>query len=192
MSEELDIVKKSYRDEENKLKALRGFQRSTFIHYIASPFMLLGFFNLKRKWKNSRARFDPPDGSGNWERVNRDAVKKGMLYDYLTKGQLKEENLNVRFYEVWLNKKTGERKVLAWKGTKSLAICPSCGFETYQCGKKGKILKSATYSRSGLQEVYDECLHCKHKEDKGTDVIPKLAQSSGSGGSSSGGAGGRW
>ena len=189
IAEELDIVKKSYRDEENKLKALRGFQRSVFISYLFSPFMLFGFFNLNRKWKNSRLRFIPPDDSGDWERVNRDTVKARVIRDYLSKGRLKEESLNSRFYEIWLHKKTGEKKILGWKGKDELDVCPSCGYRTYEKGIRGKVLKRATYTSAGLQKIYDECRHCKHREDKGTRTIPKKVRSSGSGGSSSGSGG---
>lgn len=183
-----DTIKKSYKDEENKLKALRRFQLETFIPYLLSPLMLFSFFNFRQKWKNSQVRFVPPDDSGNWERINRDVVKLGDMNTYLSQGQLKEEHLSSRFYEVWVNKKTGERKVLGWTGKTKLAVCPSCGFRTYEKGKRGKILKVATYKERGLQQVYDHCLFCKHKEDKGTRVIPKLVKSSG-GGSSSGGGG---
>ncbi|WP_187443997.1 TPM domain-containing protein [Sphingobacterium phlebotomi] len=182
-----DAIKKSYKDEENKLKALRRFQLQTFIPYLLSPLMLFSFFNFRQKWKNSQVRFVPPDDSGNWERINRDVVKLGDMKTYLSQGQLKEENLSSRFYEVWVNKKTGERKVLGWAGKTKLAVCPSCGFRTYEKGKRGKILKVATYKENGLQQVYDQCLHCKQKEDKGTRVIPKLVRSSGGGSSSGGG-----
>lgn len=185
--EERDIIEKSYRDEENKLNALRGFQQGTVIPFILSPLMLFGFFSLNRKWKNSRVRFVPPDDSGDWERIDRDAVKIGILHDYLSKGRLKEEGLSSRFYEIWIHKKTGEKKLLGWEGTKEFAACPSCGYRTYEKGKGGKILKRATYSRAGLQEVYDQCRYCKHKEDKGTQVIPKKVQGSGSGGAGGGG-----
>ncbi|WP_206365221.1 TPM domain-containing protein [Sphingobacterium corticibacterium] len=183
-----DAIKKSYKDEENKLKALQRFQLKTFIPYLLSPLMLFSFFLFRQKWKDSKIRFVPPDDSGNWERINRDMVKLGDMKRYLSQGQLKEENLHAKFYEVWINKKTGERKVLGWTGKTKLAVCPSCGFRTYEKGKRGKILKVATYKESGLQQVYDHCLHCKHKEDKGTRVIPKLVRSSGGSGSSGGGS----
>jgi len=189
MLEEWDIIKKSYRDEENKLTALRNFQRNAFLPYLLSPLMLFGFFIFRRKWKDSRVRFAPPDDSGNWERINRDTVKLGHMKTYLNQGQLKEENLSSRFYEVWINKKTGEQKVLGWAGKTTLAVCPSCGFKTYERGKRGKIMKVATYKQSGLQQVYDLCLHCKHKEDKGTRVIPKLVRNAGGSSSNSGGGG---
>ena len=185
----IDDIRKSYKDEENKLLAIRRFQQRTVVPYLLSPIMLFSFFIFQRKWKDSRARFMPPDDSGDWERVNRDDVKSGVMKSYLSQGQLKEENLRAVFYEVWLNKKTGGRKVLGWEGKTAFSTCPSCGFRTYEEGKRGKILKIATYKESGIQQVYDLCLHCKHREDKGTRVIPKLVKSTGSGGSSSGGGG---
>ncbi|WP_146113740.1 TPM domain-containing protein [Sphingobacterium gobiense] len=188
-----DRIKKGYRDEKNRLDALRRFRYATFIPYLLSPLMLFSFFNGMRKWKNSRTRFVPPDDSGNWERINRDDVKVREVKAYLSEGQLKEEDIRSRSYEIWINRQTGEKKIIGWNGKKQFSVCPVCGFRTYEKGKKGKILKRATYSSSGLQEVYDHCLHCKHKEDKGTRIVPKKVRSSGggsSGGSGSSGGGG--
>ncbi|MBD1433135.1 TPM domain-containing protein [Sphingobacterium sp. DN00404] len=185
------VIKESYQDEENKLKALQHFQLRTLIPYVASPLMLFSFFMFRQKWKDSRVRFVPPDDSGDWKRVDRDEVVWKVWKSYLSEGQLKEESLGSRAYEVWINKKTKEKKVLGWPGknAKTYAKCPSCGFYMYEKNKRGKILKVATYNASGLQEVYDQCRHCKRKEDKRPRVIPKLVRSSGGGSSSSGGGG---
>lgn len=185
-----NVIKKSYKDEENKLNALKRFQQHLLIPYLLSPVMLFSFFLFRQKWKDSQVRFVPPDDSGDWERVDRDKVIWKVWKSYLSEGQLKEESLNSRVYEVWINKKTKEKKALGWKGTNTYAKCPSCGFYMYEKNKKGKILKVATFKESGLQEVYDQCRHCKKREDKGTRVIPKLVRSSGGGGSSSSGGGG--
>lgn len=189
ISEERDIIKKSYKDEENRLKALRGFQRYAWIPFLCSPFLLFSVWRLKRAWADSRRRFTPPDDSGDWERLNRDVVKPKELKTYLSQGQLQEESLDSKYYEIWRNKRSAEQKVLGWVGKVKYAICPSCGFRTYEKGLRGQVLKRATYSSTGLQEVYDACVFCKHREEKGTRVTPKKVRSSGGGssGSSSGG-----
>lgn len=179
-------IKKSYLDEENKLKALKRFQRDNIIPYLFTPLMLFGLFSFQRKWKRSQARFVPPDDSGNWSRVNRDEVGIKGFNKFLKAGQLKEEKLETKYYEVWKNKQTGEERLMAWDGKNTHSVCPSCGFKTYKL-RATKVLTAATYSSSGLRSVFNQCANCKHEEDLGTETIPKKVRSSGSGSSSGGG-----
>ena len=182
-------IKKSYRDEENKLNALRRFQWRTLLPYLASPLMLIGLFLFQRRWRRMQGRFVPPDASGNWGRVNRDEVKSGMLKKMLSAGQQKEEYLGTKYYEVWLNRQTSEQRVIGWDGAKTHRVCPSCGFKTYLL-RASKVLKAATYSNTGIRKVYNQCAFCKHEEDLGTEIIPVKTRSSSSGSSGSGSSSG--
>ncbi|MFD2967431.1 TPM domain-containing protein [Sphingobacterium bambusae] len=179
-------IKKSFLDEENKLKALQQFQRAAIVPYLFSPLMLFSFFALLRKYRKTAVRFAAPDDSGNWERQNRDVVDLKTFKSYLSAGQLKEESLETKFYEVWINKLTKERRVLSWDGKSTHAVCPSCGFKTYKL-RDSKTLKAATYSSTGLRKLFNRCAFCKHNEDLGTETIPKKTRSSSSSGGSSGG-----
>lgn len=184
-----DFIRKRYKDEENRLKAVRRFNLSVVLPYLASPIMLLGFFSFFRKWQSSRPRFMPPDDSGNWTRVNRDELKTNGIKTYLSQGQLQEERLKTRFYEVWIHNATGERQVLGWRGAATHGVCPLCNFTTYEKNKT-TTLQRATYTATGLQNVFNLCVNCGHREDLGTRVIPKKTRSSGGGsGGSSGGRG---
>ncbi|WP_437919142.1 TPM domain-containing protein [Sphingobacterium sp. LRF_L2] len=186
-----DAIVAPYSDEENKLQALRRFQLQTLIPYIFSPFMFIGFLFFLRRWKNSRPRFTPPDTSGNWDRVNRDDTKQAVLNKLLSEGQRKEESLATKFYEIWINKQTSERRILGWEGKRSHSVCPACGFKTYKL-RASKTLKVATYTTTGIRKRYNQCAFCKHEEDLGNEVIPVKSRSSssgGSGGSSSSGGG---
>ncbi|KGE15059.1 hypothetical protein DI53_1286 [Sphingobacterium deserti] len=182
-------IKKSFLDEENKLKALKRFQRAAIVPYLFSPLMLFSFFALQRKYRNSAVRFVPPDDSGNWERQNRDAVDFKTFKSYLSSGQLKEESLETKVYEVWINKETQEKRLTGWDGKETHVACPACGFKTYKL-RATKTLAAATYSRSGSRQVFNICANCKHTEDLGTEVIPKKVKSSSSSGGSSFGGGG--
>lgn len=178
-------IKKSFLDEENKQHALNKFQRAAIIPYIFSPLMLFSFFAFLRKVKKTKIRFLPPDDSGNWERQNRDFVALKTFKSYLSAGQLKEEALETKFHEVWINKLTKERKILSWEDKTTHSVCPSCGFKTYKL-RSSTILKQATYSSTGLRKLFNQCAFCKHTEELGTETIPKKTRSSSSGGSSGG------
>ncbi|TDS10379.1 uncharacterized protein B0I21_109144 [Sphingobacterium paludis] len=182
-------IKTSFLDEENKLNALKQFQRAAIVPYLFSPLMLFSFFALLRKYQRTTVRFAPPDDSGNWERQNRDTVDSKTIKGYLKAGQLKEESLGTKVYEIWIHRLTKESRVLGWDGKSTHSVCPACGFKTYTL-RATKTLKAATYSRSGSRQVFNTCAHCKHTEDLGTEVIPKKVRSSSSSGGSSFGGGG--
>ncbi|WDF68419.1 TPM domain-containing protein [Sphingobacterium oryzagri] len=183
-------IKRSYLDEENRLTALKRFQRDTLIPYVFTPLMLISFLQFRQRWSRSQARFAPPDASGNWRRMNRDEVALQEFKQQLNTGQLKEEYLSTKFYEVWINTVTAEKRVLGWDEKNTHTACPSCGFKTYKL-RDSKVLKAATYSSTGLRKVFNKCANCKQQENLGTETIPKKTRSTSSGGgSSSGGSSG--
>lgn len=167
-----EYIKEFFLDEENEQKALHKFQRTAIIPYIFSPLMLFSFLFLLLRIKSTRVRFVPPDDSGNWERQNKDFVALKIFERYLSAGQLKEESLGTKFYEVWINKLTKEWRVFSWNGKNSHTYCPSCGFKTYKL-RTSIIAREATYTMTGLLEFCNQCAFCQHTEKFGGKIIPK-------------------
>lgn len=201
----------SYRDEENIQHALRKFRAWGLLPLLLSPLALFDFFGINKRIRRNTLRLAPPDHSGSWLRMNRDdaAFRQSA---YLDKGQLLEEKLGSRAYEIWVDKTTKETKLIPWDGKAGYVDCPECHYRTLETGLS-RTIRAATYSSQGLAERFDKCKHCGHRVSHGEYTIPVKARSSsssgggsgsssrssgggggsfGGGSSGGGGAGGRW
>ncbi|MGS2739529.1 TPM domain-containing protein [Sinomicrobium sp. M5D2P17] len=203
------IIIKSFRDEKNRLNALAEYHKWMVIPLIFSPVALFSVLGYQKRKKSMGKRFLPPDNSGNWERQDRDKLKKKT--ELLDEGQLKEEWALSRSYEIWKHKVSGKIKVIGWDGIKikDYSDCPSCHYHTFK-QPHTKTIKAATYKASGKGERIRECVYCGNTISLGTVVIPRKQRSSsssssggggysggssgsfGGGSSGGGGAGGRW
>ena len=183
-----EAIKKSYVDEKEKGIALKKFAGLTLIPSILAPLALFNMGGILFRLNKYKHRYDPPDNSGDWERIVRTS-KKAETSQYLNKGQIKEEKIGSRRYEIWKNNKSQEIKLIPWDVNKRLYECPDCHFFTLEKDKE-KVIKKATYTSSGEGEKIDKCENCDYMIVLGTYIIPKLERSSGGSGSSSGGGGG--
>jgi len=122
---------------------------------------------------------------------------------FLSAGQLMEEQLKSKDYDVWISDDKDEVLVLPYDKTSRYTSCSQCNFKT-RISIKYRVIKSATYTSSGKSETTFRCKNCGHIESV-IQTIPRLSRSSGSGGSGGshrssfggghsggGGAGGRW
>lgn len=202
-------VMNSYKDEENIQQAIRKFLRWNFLPILVSPLAWIDFGKSNKRLYKYEGRLLAPDNSGNWLRINRDNADSKMR-NYLDAGQLTEEKINSRDYEVWVNSKTNETKLIPWDENKTIELCPQCHYKTFEKDLRKTITK-ATYSSGGLEEKYDLCKYCGYTISHGTQSTPRLVRSSsssssggsgrssgsgggsfGGGSSGGGGAGGRW
>ncbi len=123
---------------------------------------------------------------------------------HLDGGQRLEEYLGSRDYDVWYCPSCAHNSIhgyTRWGGKYS--ACTSCGYRTYETTTT--VLQSATKHRAGRKRLDYHCKHCDHRDHE-TRTIPKISDSSSSGGSrsssgrssfgggrsSGGGASGRW
>lgn len=197
----------SYRDEENIQKALRKFRVWGLVPLVLSPLALFDLIGLNKRIRKNELRLTPPDGSGRWLRINKDDMSTRESA-YLDKGQLLEEKIGSRSYEIWVDQASNETKLIPWDEKGGYADCPECHYRTFETGLS-RTIRSATYSSQGLEERFDKCKNCGHRVSHGEHAIPVKVRSSSSssgGGSSSsggggsfgggssggGGAGGRW
>lgn len=197
----------SYRDEENIQQALRKFRIWGLVPLLLSPLALFDLFGINKRIRRNEQRLTPPDGSGRWLRMNKDDVSTRESA-YLDQGQLMEEKIGSRSYEIWVDQTSNETKLVPWDENAGYIDCPQCHYRTFETGLSHTI-RSATYSSQGLEERFDKCKNCGHRVSHGEHTIPvkvrSSSSSSGGGGSSSsgggsfgggssggGGAGGRW
>ncbi|MEI2275388.1 TPM domain-containing protein [Sphingobacterium sp. ML3W] len=197
----------SYRDEENIQQALRKFRVWGLVPLLLSPLALFDLFGINKRIRKNELRLTPPDGSGRWLRMNKDddSTRESA---YLDKGQLLEEKIGSRSYEIWVDQNSNETKLVPWDENAGYIDCPQCHYRTFETGLS-RTIRSATYSSQGLEERFDKCKNCGHRVSHGEHTIPvkvrSSSSSSGGGGSSSsgggsfgggssggGGAGGRW
>lgn len=197
----------SYRDEENIQQALRKFRVWGLVPLLFSPLALFDLFGLNKRIRKNELRLAPPDQSGRWLRMNKDDASTRESA-YLDKGQLMEEKIGSRSYEIWVDQASNETKLVPWDENAGYVDCPECHYRTFETGLSHTI-RSATYSSQGLEERFDKCKNCGHRVSHGEHTTPVRVRSSSSssgGGSSSsggggsfgggssggGGAGGRW
>ncbi|MDM1295506.1 TPM domain-containing protein [Sphingobacterium sp. N143] len=197
----------SYRDEENIQQALRKFRVWGLIPLMLSPLALFDLFGINKRIRRNELRLTPPDGSGRWLRMNKDDADTRESA-YLDKGQLLEEKIGSRSYEIWVDQTSNETKLVPWDENAGYMDCPQCHYRTFETGLS-RTIRSATYNSQGLEERFDKCKNCGHRVSHGEHTIPVKVRSSsssssgggsgssgggsfGGGSSGGGGAGGRW
>jgi uncharacterized protein len=105
---------------------------------------------------------------------------------HLSKGQIKEESIESKDYDVWQCAACKTTTIEAFDG-KSYYLytnCPKC--ESLTAKETGsKTIKEATYSDTGEKEVSFHCLNCEHDYTKMVTISKLYSYSYSSGGSSS-------
>lgn len=206
------LLERSTKDRKTALEMRTSFTRWNLASLLLVPFAYLAYVGVVRNGKMARLRATPPDTAGNWTRLSRDSITPKELKNYLTAQQQREEKIEARSYEIWVDRKTGAKQLSSFAGpqAKSFSICPQCQGQTLRAPTI-KVLKPATYSAEGKGERVQVCAFCDHKISLGLVALAMLTKSdsssgggSGGGGSSSsgssfgggssggGGAGGRW
>ncbi|HZX73880.1 MAG TPA: hypothetical protein VFE57_05645 [Cyclobacteriaceae bacterium] len=94
---------------------------------------------------------------------------------HLDQSQIDEEasNLHSVDYDVWLDEKTGHKKVEKYLGYMHAEECSECGFFTMKISSE-EIEKKPTTNEDGLLLKHYRCSYCKHREAREV-VIGKLS-----------------
>jgi uncharacterized protein len=149
------------------------------------PYLLVYFF-LTRKMKALRTapRYSRETG------VPMHLLDEEADDEFLTDGQIMEEQLGSVDYDVWKPEDDSDLLILRYDNRYSkYKKCPSCKFRAYYHART-QIVRHATYSSSGKKRLVWECKNCRY-EKQTYKIIPKKTRSSSSSGSS-GGGGGSW
>ena len=128
-------------------------------------------------------------------RYSRETGVKMVLLDekaddeFLTAGQIMEEEIGSVDYDVWRPDDESDTLILRYdKRFSKYKRCPSCSYKTYYHARTHTV-QPATYASSGKMRIEWFCKNCAY-EKVTYQVIPKLSKSSSSsfGGSSGGGS----
>jgi uncharacterized protein len=111
--------------------------------------------------------------------------------DYLTKGQIREEQLKSVDYDVWVCDGCNAEETVIYPNLSSkYSTCPKCNFKTFT-RLSSRTLRSATESSEGVGEETKACKFCNHQTTTKYSIARITRSSSGSGSSSSS-SGGSW
>jgi DNA-directed RNA polymerase subunit RPC12/RpoP len=66
-------------------------------------------------------------------------------------------------YDVWLDDKTGEKKVEKYMAHEHAERCDECGYYTMMVNRE-EIVKQPNLQESGLLVKHYRCSYCKHRE----------------------------
>ncbi|HLP13857.1 MAG TPA: TPM domain-containing protein [Flavobacteriales bacterium] len=154
------------------------------------PFVFYLFWYY-RKCNELRKADRPCKGCSNQMRYTENVIDEKSDDAFLEKGQLLEEQLASRDWDVWKCKSCQHTQVLGYKAYyTSYNTCPKCSriTEVYQ---GSETITPATYESSGTGKRKYSCKNCGNYREE-TYTIPKKTRSSsgGSGGGSYGGGGG--
>jgi hypothetical protein len=85
---------------------------------------------------------------------------------HLDANQIAEEaNIHSVDYDVWLDEKTGYKKVEKYDSYMHAELCAECGFYTFKIDKE-EIEEKPTADTSGLLLKHYKCSYCNHREAK--------------------------
>lgn len=84
---------------------------------------------------------------------------------HLEASQIAEEASSVRSvdYDVWLDEKTGEKKIEKYYSYQHAEECPSCGFFTFKVDLE-EVTLAPTETEGGLLTKHLKCHYCGHRE----------------------------
>lgn len=97
---------------------------------------------------------------------------------HLEQSQIDEQASNIHSieYDVWLDEKTGYKKVEKYMASSHNEKCSECGFYTMKIHSE-EIEKKPTTAEDGLLIKHYRCSYCKHREAREV-VIAKLSTNS--------------
>ncbi len=193
-------------DPYKKYNIIRYFKLKIYFFLFPLSYILLFRIieSLKQRYRNM-IRFSGKTGEL-LHKMNDEEEDK-----YLSQGQITEEIIRSVDYDVWIDEKTNDSLILAYRPFFSkFTSCPKCGFKTYTQDYDRQIVAATTYS-SGSGERKNSCRNCKHQVisrytiariqrsstttsrgwSSGGGSSSSSGGSSWGGGSSSGGGGGR-
>lgn len=183
------LLDRSTQDKKTALDMRVSLVILCFLPLLLSPLSYFAYIGFVKKIRLARLRGIPPDTTGHWSRLNRDALKLKELKARLTTLQRQEEKLGSKSYEIWRNTETGAIHLSSFVGrrAKAFSVCPECRGQTLR-KPEIKVVKRPTYLATGKGERIQSCAFCDYKTSLGMITLAMLRRSHSSGGGSSGGS----
>jgi hypothetical protein len=93
---------------------------------------------------------------------------------HLEDSQKKDEEVHSIDYDVWLDEKTGYKKIEKYSAYQHAEECSECGYYTMKINRE-EIESAPTISESGLLLQHFKCSYCNHREQREV-VVAKLSE----------------
>lgn len=84
---------------------------------------------------------------------------------HLEKSMIEEEEIQVVDYDVWIDEKTGYKKIEKYVINEKTAECPECSYFTLVISSE-EVEKAPTQTESGVIIEHLECSYCGYKEKR--------------------------
>lgn len=88
---------------------------------------------------------------------------------HLETSQIEEENIHAVDYDVWIDEKTGYKKIEKYPPYQHAVECPECGYYTLKI-KREEIEQAPTDKDRGLMLQHYQCSYCGHREQREVSV----------------------
>lgn len=88
---------------------------------------------------------------------------------HLEASQIAEESIHSIDYDVWIDEKTGYKKIEKYFSYQHAEECPHCGYYTFKIEKE-EIEKQPTQTESGIIIKHYQCHYCQHREARSIPV----------------------
>ncbi len=93
---------------------------------------------------------------------------------HMEASMIEEELFHSIDYDVWLDEKTGYKKIEKYMAYQHAEECPNCGYYTLKIERE-ELEKAPTLDTTGLFIKHYKCTFCAHREGR-EQVLAKLAQ----------------
>ena len=91
-------------------------------------------------------------------------LKEAEEESHLEADQFKEQKeIHSVDYDVWLDEKTGYKKIEKYESYQHAIECSECGYVTMKIDRE-EIVQSPTMSEPGMLVKHYKCSYCKHRE----------------------------
>lgn len=84
---------------------------------------------------------------------------------HMERSMIEEEEVQVVDYDVWLDEKTGYKKIEKYIISEQSVECPECGFYTLVINSE-EVTKKPTETEAGVIIEHLECRYCGHKQKR--------------------------
>lgn len=93
---------------------------------------------------------------------------------HMEASMIEEELFHAVDYDVWLDEKTGFKKIEKYLAYQHAEECPECGYYTFKIQRE-ELEKAPTEDETGLFIKHYKCSYCNHREAR-EQALAKLSQ----------------
>jgi hypothetical protein len=88
---------------------------------------------------------------------------------HLEASQIEDEKMQVVDYDVWIDEKTGYKKIEKYLVSEQAEECPECGYYTFKIASE-EIEVAPTELEKGMFLEHYKCSYCGHREQREMEV----------------------